>query len=99
MVDFDRIAHLVEVEHKVKLTNVAEKLIQDLDKEMNGLQICQLIVICIHARAKEQSGVAAIHDLAAATELDEVGLMLLVPGCHQAVDLAFEFDLFVVVVR
>jgi len=65
-----------------------------------GFQIRQFVIIGIYARAKEQAGVPTIHDLAAAPELDEVGLVLLVARRYEAVDLAFELDfLFVVVGR
>lgn len=32
------IAHLVEVEHQIKLTDIAEVVIKDLYKQMDGLQ-------------------------------------------------------------
>ena len=39
------------------------ELTENLYKEMNGFQVCQFVVIRIHAYAEEQAGVTAIHDL------------------------------------
>lgn len=55
---------------------------------MYGLEIRQLVVIGVDADAEEEAGVAAVDDLQVA-ELDEVGLVLLVAGGDQAVDLWF----------
>lgn len=65
-------AHLVKVEDQVQLAHIAEELIQDLDEEVNGLQIGELIVVRIYACAEEQAGVTAVDDLRSAAELDEV---------------------------
>ena len=65
---------------------------------MDGLQICELIVVGIYACAEEEPGIPAVDNLAAAPELDKVGLVLLVARRHESVYLAFEFDLLVVVV-
>jgi hypothetical protein len=53
-------------------------LIQHFDKEMDGFEICELVVVCIDADAEEQSGVSAVYDLGAAAELDEIGLVFLI---------------------
>ena len=97
-VTFDPPAHtyLVEVENKVQFTHVAKERIQNLYKEMYSLQISQLIIICVDARAEEQSRIAAIYDFRGTAEFDEIRLMLLVARCNKAVDFAFEFDLLVV---
>jgi hypothetical protein len=62
-------------------------------------QIRQLVVISVHARAEEESRVSSIDYFAATAELDEVGLVFLVSWSDEAVNLAFELDLFVVGVR
>ena len=90
--------NLVKVEHQIQLTHIPEELIQDLDEKVKGLQIGQLVVIGVDTRAKEEACVATIDDLGGAPELDKIGLMLLITRCYQSVDLAFEFDLLVVVV-
>lgn len=92
----DRI-HLVKVKYKIQLAHVSEKRIQHLYKEVDRLEVRQLIVIRVDARAEEESRVSAVDDLIVA-ELDEVGLVFLVTGGHEAVDFAFELDLFVVAV-
>jgi hypothetical protein len=90
--------NLVEVEDKVKLADVSEKGIEDLDKEVNGLEERQLVIVCVDASAKEETGVAAVDDLVVA-ELDKVGLVFLITGRNEAVDFALELDLLLVTER
>lgn len=78
--------HLVEIEHQVKLAHVPEETVQDLYKEMYRFQIRQLVVVGVDADAEEEPGVTPINNLQG-PELDEVGLVLLVPGSDEAVDL------------
>ncbi len=77
---------LVEVEDEVELAHVAEEGVQDLDEEVDGLQIGQLVVVGVDARAEEEARVSPVHDLVV-PELDEIRLVLLVAGRHEAVDL------------
>lgn len=86
---------LVEVEDEIELGDVAEEGIEDLDEEVDGLEVCELVVVCVDADAEEEAGVAAVDDLVLA-ELDKVGLVLLVAGRDEAVDLALDLDLFLV---
>lgn len=88
---------LVEVEDEVELADVAEEGVEDLDEEVDGLEVGELVVVCVDAGAEEEAGVAAVDDLVVA-ELDKVGLVLLVAGGDKAVDLALELDLLVVAV-
>ena len=53
---------------------------------MYSLEVRKLIVIGVNAGAEEEPGIAAVDDLIVA-ELDEVGLVLLVARCDEAVDL------------
>ncbi len=53
---------------------------------MNGLQVRQLVIVRVDARAEEEACVPPVHDLVIA-ELDEVALVLLVAGRDEAVDL------------
>ena len=78
--------HLVKVEDEVQLAHVAEEGVQHLDDEVDGFEVRQLVVVGVDARAEEEAGVAAVDDLVGA-ELDEVGLVLLVAGGYEAVDL------------
>lgn len=64
---------------------------------MNRLQIRELVIVGVDAHAEEQPRVSPIYDLRGA-ELDEVGLMLLVSGRDEAVDLAFEFDFLFILI-
>lgn len=77
---------LVEVEDQVQLADVAEEGVEDLDEEVDGLEEGELIVVGVDAGAEEESGVPAVDDLVVA-ELDKVGLVLLVAGRYEAVDL------------
>lgn len=87
--------NLVEVEDEVELADIAEEGVEDLDEEVDGLEVGQLVVVGVDAGAEEEAGVAAVDDLVVA-ELDEVGLVLLVAGGYEAVDLALELDLLVI---
>jgi hypothetical protein len=53
---------------------------------VNGLQVRQLVIVRIDARAEEEACVPPVDDLVIA-ELDEVALVLLVAGRNEAVDL------------
>lgn len=55
---------------------------------MYSLQICQFVVVRVDACAEEQSGVSSIYNLGHVPEFDEVGLVFLVAGRNQTVDLA-----------
>lgn len=79
---------LVEIEDQIQLAHVTEKGIQNFDEEMDGLEVGELVVVCIDACAEEEAGVAAVDDFTGATELDKVGLVFLVAGSHQTVDFA-----------
>jgi hypothetical protein len=80
---------LVKVEHQIQLTHIPEERIQHLDKEVYRLQVRELIVVGIDARAEEQSCIAAVDDLVVA-EFDKVRLVLLVARGDEAVDLERE---------
>lgn len=93
LLDLSSQEHLVEygvdfvkVEDQVQLTDVAEEGVEDLDKEVDGLEVGELVVVCINAGTEEKAGVPAVDDLVVA-ELDEVGLVLLVAWGYQAVNL------------
>jgi len=51
-----------------------------------SLQVCEFVVIRIHAGAEEEASVSTVYDLQG-PKLDEVGLVLLVSGRNEAVDL------------
>lgn len=55
---------------------------------MNRLEVRQLVVVGVDAHAEEQARVPPVHDLVVA-ELGEVGLVFLVAGRDEAVDLCF----------
>jgi hypothetical protein len=78
--------YLIEIKHQIQLAYVPKETIQYLDKEMYSLKICQLVIIRVDAGAEEKPSVAPVDDLVVA-ELDEVGLVFLVAGSDEAVDL------------
>lgn len=77
---------LVEVEDQVQLAYVAEEGVEDLDEEVDGLEVGQLVVVGVDAGAEEQARVPSVDNLVVA-ELDKVGLVFLVAGGDEAVDL------------
>jgi len=89
---------LVKVENKIKLADVSEKGIEDLDKEVNGLEVGELVIVCVDAGAEEKTCVAAVNNLVV-SELDKVGLVFLIAGCDEAMDFAFKLDLLLVAKR
>ena len=80
---------LVEVEDQVQLADVAEEGVENLDEEVNGLEEGELVVVCVNAGAEEEAGVPPVDDLVVA-KLDKVGLVLLVAGRYEAVDLGLK---------
>ena len=79
--------YLVEVEHQIQLTHIPKESVQYLHKEVYSLQVCELVIIRIDASAEEQPCVPPVHNLGHVAELDKVGLVLLVAGGDEAVDL------------
>ncbi|KAF7557343.1 hypothetical protein G7046_g6070 [Stylonectria norvegica] len=86
---------LVEVEDEVEFADIAEEGVEDLDEEVDGLEVGQLVVVGVDAGAEEEPRVPPVDNLVVA-ELDEVGLVLLVARRHEPVYLALELDLLVV---
>jgi hypothetical protein len=80
-------AYLVKVEHQIQLTHVPEERIQYLHKEVYRLKVCELVVVCINACAEEETSVSAINNLGHVAKFDKVGLVLLIAGRDEAVDL------------
>jgi len=78
--------HLVEIEHQVQLAHVSEERVEHLYEEVNRLEERELVVVGVDARAEEEPCVPPVDDLVVA-ELDEVGLVFLVAGRDEAMDL------------
>ena len=62
-IDDNPAGHLVEVEDEVELAHVGEVVVQDLDEEVDGLQVGQLVVGHVHAEREEEARVAAVDHL------------------------------------
>lgn len=89
--------HFVKVEHEVQLTYIVKEGVKDLDKQMDGFQICEFVVVGVHAYTKEETSVTSIHYLVI-PKLYEVGLVFLVTRSNQSVNLSSKSDLLVVIV-
>jgi len=61
--------YLVKVEDEIQLTDISKEGIEDLDKEVNGLQVCKLVIVGIDTQTKEETGVTTVHNL----EVAELG--------------------------
>jgi hypothetical protein len=83
---YDLPTHFIEIEHQIQLTHIPKETIQHLHEKMYSLQIRQFVIVRIDAGAEEESSVSSVYDLIVA-ELDKVGLVLLVSGCYETVDL------------
>jgi hypothetical protein len=46
---------------------------KDLDKQVDGLQVSKLVVICIDTHTKEEAGIATVHNLVISELLGETG--------------------------
>jgi SpoU rRNA methylase family enzyme len=79
--------YLVKIEHQIQLTHISKKRIQHFDEEVYRLEVRQLVIVRVDAGAEEEAGVPAVYDLGHVAELDEVGLVLLIAGRNEAVDL------------
>jgi len=93
----DRI-DLVKVKDQIQLAHVSKERVEHFDKEVQHLEVCQLIIIRVDAGAEKEPRVPSVHNLVIPV-LDKVGLVLLVPRRNQSVHLAFDLDLLVVGVR
>lgn len=82
-----RCTYLVEIKHQIQLAHISKEGIQHLDKEVYGLEISQLVIVRINARAEEQPRISPIHYFGHVSELDEVRLVLLVARRNEAMDL------------
>lgn len=65
---------------------------------MDRFQVGEFVVVGVYASAEKEARIAAVHNLAAATEFNEVRLVLLVSRRDQPVDFAFQLDLLIVAV-
>ena len=65
---------------------------------MDRFQIRELVIVLVDTSAKEEAGIPSVDDFEVVPKLDEVGLMLLVTWSDEAVDLAFQLLLLVVIV-
>lgn len=63
----------MEVEHEVQLAHILKVVVQDLHKQVDGLQLEQLIVAHINAHGEEEAGIAAVDHLVCAVLQAEGG--------------------------
>jgi hypothetical protein len=77
--------NLVELKKKIDLTDGLKVLVEELDKEVDGGQVEELVVIHVEAERDVKRRVTAVHELVVA-ELDDVREAL-VAGGHDLMDL------------
>lgn len=87
--------YLVKIKHQIQLAHISKKTIQHLHEKVYSFQVSKFIVVRIHTDAEEQSCVAPVDDLQG-TELDKVGLVLLVTRGDQTMYFTFEADFIVI---
>jgi len=58
--------HLEEVEDQIQLADILKEGVEGLDKEVNELEVGQLVIVCVHTEAEEEAGVALVNDLVVA---------------------------------
>ena len=88
---------LVEVVDEVELADVAKVVVEDLDKEVDGLEARELVVVEVDAHDKEEPDVAPVHELVVA-ELDKVRVAVVARVQH-AVDVHRQLLLLLLRVR
>ena len=62
------------MEHEISLAHVGKVGIQDLDKQMDGLEVHELIVVHVDTHGKVQARVSLVHNLGIVPEFDEIAL-------------------------
>jgi hypothetical protein len=55
--------YLVKIENEIELADVSKESIENLDKEVDGFEVGELVVVSIDAQAKEESCIATVHNL------------------------------------
>ena len=80
-------SYLVEVENQIQFADIAEESIQHLNEEVDGFEIGQLIVVCVHAGTEEKTSISPVDDFGRIPEFHKVGLVFLISWCNQAMDL------------
>lgn len=53
----------MKIKNQIELTHIAEEMIQNLHKQMNTLEVGQLIVCYVHTKREKQSCISSIDDL------------------------------------
>lgn len=53
----------MEVKNQIKLTDIAEEMVQNLDEQVDAFKVSQLIVGYIHAQGEKQSRIAPVYNL------------------------------------
>ena len=53
----------MEVEHQIELADVAEIVVQNLDKEVDSFEESELVVRGVAGEGEVEAGVAAVDDL------------------------------------
>lgn len=57
------VLYLVKVKDEIEFADVSKEGIEDFDKEVDGLEVGEFVVVGVDAQAKEESRIATVHDL------------------------------------
>lgn len=55
--------YLVEVEDQIKLTDIAEEMVQNLNKQVDAFKVSQLIVCYVNAQWEKQPCISPVYNL------------------------------------
>lgn len=55
--------YLVEVENQIKLTDIAEEMVQNLNEQVDAFKVSQLIVCYVNAQREKQPSISPVYNL------------------------------------
>lgn len=55
--------YLVEVENQIKLTDIAEEMVQNLNEQVDAFKVSQLIVCYVNAQGEKQPSISPVYNL------------------------------------
>ena len=53
----------MEVENQIKLTDIAEEMVQNLNEQVDAFKVSQLIVCYVNAQGEKQACIAPVYNL------------------------------------
>lgn len=62
--------NLIKIKDQIQLADIPKKRIEDFNKEVDGFEVSELVIVGVDADAEEKPGIAAVDDFVVA----ELGL-------------------------